>query len=113
MRLPSTHQVPPEVTGLPMSRSEVDPRFGQLLRALLDERGMSYRALATRVYQSKTHLHELATGLKAPTVEIATRLDNALDAGGSLLALAGATLTEPRVATIDATVDPEVEAVEL
>jgi transcriptional regulator with XRE-family HTH domain len=96
-----------------MSRSEVDPRFGELLRALLDQRGISYRALASRVYQSKSHLHELATGRKAPTVEVATRLDNALDAGGSLLALAGATLTEPRASTVDAAVDAELEAVEL
>jgi transcriptional regulator with XRE-family HTH domain len=66
----------------------VDPRFGQRMRELLQERGMSYRGLERRVYQSKSVLHDLANGRKTPTVDTAARIDEALAAGGELAALA-------------------------
>jgi transcriptional regulator with XRE-family HTH domain len=94
-----------------MSRSEVDPRFGDLMRALLGERGMSYRALAAHVFQSKTHLHELAAGRKTPTPEIARRIDDALGASGALIALAPVHPTRP--VPDDPGLDAESEAVEL
>ena len=43
---------------------------------------------AGRTYYSKSHLHGLATGGKRPTVAAAQRIDDALDAGGRLVALA-------------------------
>ncbi|GAB3808078.1 helix-turn-helix domain-containing protein [Micromonospora zhanjiangensis] len=65
-------------------RTAVDLRFPAELARLRRERGLSLRALAGKLYQSKTLLHELETGRARPTVEIAARLDEALDAGGRL-----------------------------
>ena len=62
--------------------------FATAMRQLLGDRGVSYRALAGRTYYSKSHLHGLATGGKRPTVAAAQRIDDALDAGGRLVALA-------------------------
>lgn len=66
----------------------VDPRFPEQFRKLLDQRGMSYRTLAAATFYSKSHLHDLATGRKAPTLEAAHRIDDALAADGHLAALA-------------------------
>ncbi|WBB77750.1 helix-turn-helix domain-containing protein [Micromonospora sp. WMMD882] len=68
----------------------VDPRFGVRLRALRADRGLSLRALAQLTHRGKSHLHELETGEKAPTVETARHLDRVLDAGGSLVELVAA-----------------------
>jgi transcriptional regulator with XRE-family HTH domain len=68
-------------------RTIVDPRFGPRLKALLEERDMSYRALAARTYYSKSYLHDLATGKKTPTVESARRIDEATGATGQLAAM--------------------------
>ena len=65
------------------------------MRALLDERGLSYRALAARTFHGKSYLQELAAGKKTPTVEVARRIDQALDAGGELVARAAGEVTEP------------------
>ncbi|MFI6131318.1 helix-turn-helix domain-containing protein [Micromonospora sp. NPDC051141] len=62
--------------------------FAVRLRALLKERGLSYRTLATRTYYSKSYLHDIACGRKAPSPEVAQRLDGALGAGGALVAVA-------------------------
>ncbi|GAA0723565.1 helix-turn-helix transcriptional regulator [Dactylosporangium roseum] len=96
-----------------MSRSEVDPRFGDLLRALLEARGLSYRGLAARVYQGKSYVHDLATGRAAPTVDVAKRLDEALDAGGALIALVQAPLVGPPPGVEEPATDAELEAIEL
>lgn len=48
---------------------------------------MSLRTLAAAVYQGKSYLHDFETGRKQPTVDIARRLDDALQAGGVLAAL--------------------------
>src|SRR5687767_8004698 len=69
----------------------VDPRFGARMRELLAEAGISYRALAARTHYGKSYLHDLATGRKAPSVDVATRVDAALAASGHLAALATAT----------------------
>jgi hypothetical protein len=58
------------------------------MRELLAQRGVSYRALAARTFHAKSYLHDLASGRKAPTPEVARRIDDALDAGGQLAALA-------------------------
>jgi transcriptional regulator with XRE-family HTH domain len=65
----------------------VDPRFPDRMRQLLDQRGVSYRVLAARTFHAKSYLHDLATGRKAPTAEVAKRIDEALAAGGDLAAL--------------------------
>lgn len=69
---------------------DVDPRFAARLRELIEQRQTSYRALAARVHHGKTHVHDPATGRKAPTPDVARRLDEALGAGGELAALATA-----------------------
>ncbi|MFF5074115.1 helix-turn-helix domain-containing protein, partial [Micromonospora olivasterospora] len=58
------------------------------LRQLRDERGLSLRDLAKRTFHGKTYLHELETGRKSPTMQVAQRLDDVLEAGGELAALA-------------------------
>lgn len=65
-----------------------DTPFAAHLRALRDQRGLSVRALAGKVRYGKSHIHDLATGRRQPTPDIARRLDDALGAGGELVALA-------------------------
>ncbi|GAA4264115.1 helix-turn-helix transcriptional regulator [Dactylosporangium darangshiense] len=92
--------------------TDVDPRFAARLRELIEQRQTSYRALAARVHHGKTHVHDLATGRKAPTPEVAQRLDDALGAGGELAALAAAQ-TGPVPARDASALDAEIEALEL
>src|SRR5689334_1971506 len=89
---------------------EVDPRFAARLHELIEQRQASYRALAARVHYGKTHVHDLATGRKAPTADIAQRLDEALGAHGELVALATSHLGVPAV---NGALDTEIEALEL
>jgi Predicted transcription factor, homolog of eukaryotic MBF1 len=70
-----------------MAGRTVDPRFAERMRELLAQRGVSYRALAARTFHAKSYLHDLATGRKVPTPEVARRIDDALEAGGRLAAL--------------------------
>ncbi|MEU1754495.1 helix-turn-helix transcriptional regulator [Micromonospora matsumotoense] len=65
-----------------------DPRFSVELRRLRIEARVSLRALALVVYQSKSQLHDLEVGRRQPTDDVARRLDEALGAGGLLVALA-------------------------
>lgn len=62
--------------------------FGARLRALRDERGWSLREFAATVNHSKSSLSAWETGTKTPAPEIAAELDQALDADGTLAALA-------------------------
>jgi hypothetical protein len=73
---------------------EVDPRFAQRMRGLMERRGTSFRALAGRTFYAKSYLHDLATGRKTPTPEAARRIDDALHAGGELLELVGGALVD-------------------
>lgn len=68
-------------------RTVVDPRFGPRMRELRGERGLSLRALAARAYSSSSHLHRFETGQDMPTVDIARRLDDVLEASGKLAEL--------------------------
>ncbi|GAB3942125.1 helix-turn-helix domain-containing protein [Micromonospora vulcania] len=70
--------------------ASVDPRFGAILREFRERRGLSLRALGQRAHRSKSHLHELEAGLKAPTTDTARHLDQVLDAEGALARLVGA-----------------------
>jgi transcriptional regulator with XRE-family HTH domain len=72
------------------ARSIVDPRFPSELRRRRVERGYSLRELARMIHQGKTYLHELETGAKVPTVDVAQRLDVALEAAGELASLVSA-----------------------
>ncbi|MGI5150390.1 helix-turn-helix domain-containing protein [Plantactinospora sp. CA-294935] len=76
----------------------VDPRFPARLRELRTARGLSLRDLARRTYYGKSQLHDLETSRSRPTVEAARRLDDALEAGGTLAALV---VEAPAVTTPD------------
>src|SRR5688500_7506819 len=62
--------------------------FGEKLRELMTERGISQRKLAALVPCDDGYISKLVNGRKArPSQEIAERLDGLLDAGGALAAL--------------------------
>jgi transcriptional regulator with XRE-family HTH domain len=61
-----------------------DPNFGRRLAELRKQRGLSYRDF---VAISPSYVHELETGRKRATPEIAAALDDELGAGGELAAL--------------------------
>lgn len=73
--------------------------FAARMRALRTERGLSLRKLAATAFYGKSYLHELETGAKEPTPEVARRIDDALDAGGALAALAGTGIRRRHVIT--------------
>ncbi|MDX3230409.1 helix-turn-helix domain-containing protein [Streptomyces sp. ME19-01-6] len=62
--------------------------FGNALRALRIDKGMSLSELARAVNYSKSHLSRIETGGKRPTQALALRCDEVLTAGGRLIALA-------------------------
>src|SRR5262245_9514805 len=68
-----------------MADRYVDPRFAHRMRELREARGLSYRALAARTFVGKSYLQELTSGIKSPSVQIARRIDEALEAGGELV----------------------------
>jgi transcriptional regulator with XRE-family HTH domain len=70
-----------------MDRPPVDPLFGEMLRQLRIERGLSLRGLGGQAHRAKSHLHDLETGRKAPTAQVAADLDRVLNAGGRLAEL--------------------------
>ncbi|MEW2382312.1 helix-turn-helix transcriptional regulator [Micromonospora sp. NPDC047707] len=73
-----------------------EPSFPQRMRQLRRDRGLSLRDLAKLTFHGKTYLHELENGIKPPTTQAAQRVDDALNAGGELVALAALRPTIPR-----------------
>ncbi|MEU1686638.1 helix-turn-helix transcriptional regulator [Micromonospora sp. NPDC005707] len=65
-----------------------EPSFAGRLRALREASGLSLRALARLTFYGKSYLHELETGAKIPTPQIARQLDRVLRANGELVAMA-------------------------
>jgi hypothetical protein len=65
------------------------------------------------VHYGKSHVHDLAAGRKAPTPDVARRLDDALSAGGELIALAAARATVVGPVRDGLDLDAEIEAIEL
>ncbi|MBG6064941.1 transcriptional regulator with XRE-family HTH domain [Micromonospora ureilytica] len=65
-----------------------DPSFAERMRQLRDAQHISLRNLAKITYHGKTYLHELETGMKTPTAQVAQRIDDALNAAGELVSLA-------------------------
>jgi transcriptional regulator with XRE-family HTH domain len=93
-----------------MRRPIVDPQFGVTLRRLREQRGLSLRELARDAVHGKSYLHELETGLKQPTLDVARRLDEVLGAGGELASLVRGPGARVGSATAG---DSEIEALEL
>ncbi|EXG80033.1 helix-turn-helix domain-containing protein [Cryptosporangium arvum] len=71
-------------------RQAADPAetFGQALARWRQSRGLSLRRFADLVHYSSSYLHELERGRKTGSLALARKLDDALDAGGELVALA-------------------------
>ncbi|GAA2638850.1 helix-turn-helix transcriptional regulator [Actinomadura fulvescens] len=69
--------------------------FGEKLRQLMAERGMSQRYLARSVPCNDGYLSRIANDHRAPSVEVAERLDELLSAGGELAALRRAMPARP------------------
>jgi transcriptional regulator with XRE-family HTH domain len=67
-----------------------DSAFGRRLAELRAEHGLSLRQLGLRAHFSRSFLWELESGIKSPSAASAARLDEALSAGGQLVALAQA-----------------------
>lgn len=61
--------------------------FGEKLRELMTERGLSLRKLAPRVPCDVGYLSKVSRDLKVPSSDMVARLDDALDVGGELAAL--------------------------
>jgi hypothetical protein len=62
--------------------------FGGELQRLMTARGMGVRELARQVPCNPGYISNLRSGMKRPSPQIARRLDEVLDAGGVLVALA-------------------------
>ncbi|MFY1635803.1 helix-turn-helix domain-containing protein [Solwaraspora sp. WMMB335] len=62
----------------------IDPRWPSTLRTLRQRAGLSLRDLAAKAHYAKSYLHDLETGRKTATVDVAGRLDDVLDTGGVL-----------------------------
>ncbi|GIG87133.1 hypothetical protein Pen02_20690 [Plantactinospora endophytica] len=73
---------------------DVDPYFAQTLRRLRLDRGLSLRDLGRLAHRAKSHLHELETGRKQPSTEVAHHLDQVLDANGRLASLVAASTSD-------------------
>lgn len=61
--------------------------FGEKMRALMAERGISLRGLARRTHYDHGYLSKISRDIDRPSQEMAERLDTALEAGGELAAL--------------------------
>ncbi|GAA1819314.1 helix-turn-helix transcriptional regulator [Actinomadura chokoriensis] len=84
--------------------------FGEELRRLMTERGISQRKLAALVPCNDGYVSRVARDLKAPSPGMAARFDEILDAGGRLAALLPPPPPQP-VAAVP--FDDEIEALEL
>ncbi len=62
--------------------------FGRELARLMDARGVGVRELARQVHYNAGHISNLRSGKARPSPELARELDDYLDAGGTLAALA-------------------------
>ncbi|OEJ28335.1 DNA-binding protein [Streptomyces agglomeratus] len=82
--------------------------FGEELRRLRGERGISLTALARSIHYSKGYLSKIENGGKPPTPDVAERCDQALDAGGALVRLVAdvPSARRPAEASASATTTP-------
>jgi hypothetical protein len=75
--------------------------FGDALRRVRIERGLSLRGLQRVIQYSAGYLSELERGTKRPNPQVAQRCDDALRAGGELIQLAQAPVNEDRARPVD------------
>ncbi|MFB9472220.1 helix-turn-helix transcriptional regulator [Nonomuraea salmonea] len=83
--------------------------FGEKMRALIEERGVSLRGLAKATHYDAGYLSKVANDVKRPSVPLAQQLEAALDANGELVPLVpkrAAERPEARSARTPAQSDP-------
>jgi transcriptional regulator with XRE-family HTH domain len=68
--------------------------FGESLRRHRVGRGLSLRGLGDLAHRGKSHLQELESGRKRPSIDTARHLDDILGAGGRLVLLASTSAPE-------------------
>ena len=73
-----------------MRRLPAQTLFGERVLVLAQARGLSLRELARRVPCDASHLSQVVHGRERPSLRVAARLDDVLEAGGELVALADA-----------------------
>jgi transcriptional regulator with XRE-family HTH domain len=78
-----------------MRRLRAETPFGARVLVLAEARGLSLRELARRVPCDASHLSKVVHGRKRPSARVAARLDDALEAAGELVILAGAVEAAP------------------
>jgi transcriptional regulator with XRE-family HTH domain len=71
-----------------MRRLPAQTLFGERVLVLAEARGLSLRELARRVPCDTSHLSKVVHGHERPSLRVAARLDDVLEAGGELAALA-------------------------
>lgn len=69
--------------------------FPEVVRRLMDERGISVRALAKAVHNDPSYVSRVLRGLKPAGPDIARRIDGALGAGGEIIAAAARPASRP------------------
>ncbi|MFI0350635.1 helix-turn-helix domain-containing protein [Actinomadura sp. 9N407] len=74
--------------------------FGEKMRALMAERGMSLRRLAAATFYDVGHLSRISRDLKPPSAKLAQELDDALGADGELVTLAVSPAPRPLGTTL-------------
>jgi Helix-turn-helix domain len=87
--------------------------FAGQLRALMVQRGTGVRALARTVPCGAALISRLASGKQQPSLEIAKRLDDVLQAGGDLARLAARPVVALSPALPHGDADDEIAALEL
>jgi transcriptional regulator with XRE-family HTH domain len=87
--------------------------FAHELLRLRADRGLSLAQLAQRVPCNRAYLGQLEHGERRPSPQLAQRVDDALGAGGSLLALAAPRSNQPQNVGVGDELDDEFEALEL
>jgi transcriptional regulator with XRE-family HTH domain len=71
-----------------LRRPRAETPFGERTVALMDARGLSLRETARRITCSAGYLSNVVHGRKRPSARVSARLDDLLEAGGELVALA-------------------------
>jgi transcriptional regulator with XRE-family HTH domain len=87
--------LPPHDRLVLMRRQRAETPFGERVLVLAEARGLSLRELARRVPCDASHLSKVVHGRKRPSPRVAARLDDALEAAGELVILAGAIEAAP------------------
>jgi transcriptional regulator with XRE-family HTH domain len=90
------HESLPQQDRLVLTRRlRAEAPFGERVLALAEPRGLSLRELARRVPCDASHLSRVVSGRKRPSLRVAARLDDVLEAAGELVALAEAAGATP------------------